>query len=121
MQKSNITEIIKQQEQFIYQVTLTKHLLNTYKNNPLMFSCLFSEKVKQKYLWNVGDEDNMEYIWEFCDAVAYDIVSGETKFVIFYSSPIFGIDIAGAKKKKSSVSEIYALFEDLANRPLWDF
>lgn len=120
MRKNNINQVIKEQEQFIYQVTLTNHMLNTYKNNPLMFSCLFSEKVKKKYLWHVGEEDNMEFLWEFCDAVAYDIVSGETNFVVFYSTPIFGIDIAGAKKKKTSVHELYVLFEDLAEG-WWDF
>ena len=78
---TKIDQIIKDQDAFVKNAELTLLFLKLYKANPEQFDLLFSEKVKQYYLWDEC-KDNIEYIWEFLDEIFNDWSYNYKQFII---------------------------------------
>jgi hypothetical protein len=113
-----INRVIKEQEDFVTQVSLTLLFLYVYKNNPTSFDLLFTKKVKDEYSYEKY-KSNPEYLWETFEEITSDIIYGTKKFALKHNGIFFSLDFAGNKKKKSTVEEIFYQFSQLADGP-WD-
>jgi hypothetical protein len=114
----SIEHIIKEQEDFVTQVSLTLIFLYGYRNNPEYFELLLSMKVKEEYSYEKY-KSNPEYLWETLEELSSDIIHGSKKFVIKSNGIFSSLDFVGNKKKKSSVEEIIYYFSQFADGP-WE-
>ena len=115
---TKIDQIIKDQDAFVKNTELTLLFLKLYKANPEQFDLLFSEKVKEYYLWDEC-KDNLEYIWEFLDELFNDWTYGYKQFIIKNSGIIVYIDLVQPKKKKDTIDDCIATFGAFAEK--WSF
>lgn len=94
-----LKEIIKNQEEFIKQVTLTLTFLKIYEGNPSDFELLINEKVWNHYRFDES-VDNPEFMWDSIDEMTYDMINGVKKFDIV-SNGLFSVIVFSKSTKKN--------------------